>query len=313
MRNINIELNIIFVCYNCASDIIRAIDDIKNGEYPLSKIHVYIVDNASEDESVSMLNSISEISYTIIESELNLGFGGGCNLAIEEIQKGSKTLFLNPDIRLVENSISNLMSFSNRTPDAHIWGGKTLDINGNEDGKNAWKEPSLFGIFTWSFFLDIVLRNFGISSPDSYTKKELTLSDKVDSISGCFLLIDTSLLKHINGFDNRFFMYSEEIDLCRRARQEGASPRTTEKAYIIHEGSKTLNSKNKTKFLYHSKLLYAEKHWGKKRFLLARVFIFMGSILRYFIYSILSIFNRKNKKQTDIWASLIKNQMKWKF
>jgi len=307
------KLNIIFVCYHCGTDIKNAIEDIKKGEYPIENLNVFIVDNASQDDSVNILKSIKNIDINIIESPDNLGFGSGCNLAIKQIDSGEKTLFLNPDIRLKPDSITKLVQFSDKTLESRLWGGKTFDVDGNEDGKNAWKEPSLFGVFSWSFFLDILFKKFGLAPPDAYSLSDLKKSNIVDSISGCFLLIETKLLKEINGFDERFFMYSEEIDLCRRAREKGATPRSTDSAYIIHEGSKTLNSANKLNFLYHSKLLYAKKHWSSYKFWLARAFIYMGSFARFTAHFITSIFIKSNKENADLWAGFLKKQTEWKF
>lgn len=306
-------LHVVFVCYNCGNDIVQAIDDIINGDYPLEKIQITVVDNASHDNSVELLKNINNISVNVIESSDNVGFGAGCNLAINQVARGDKVLFLNPDIRLEVDSISNLIEYSITTPNSLIWGGKTLDENGDVDGKNAWKEPSLLGVICWSFFGDVVLKGLGLSIPDAYSESDLISSDAVDAISGCFFLIDLELLNKLEGFDERFFMYSEEVDLCRRARELGAQPKSTGTASIVHIGSKTITSRNKLNFLYESKLKYFKKHWSPLKFTVARVSLFSGSVLRLSLIFIASLFVADKRQDRSIWYEFVKNQLNWRF
>ncbi|WP_432472311.1 glycosyltransferase family 2 protein [Amphritea sp. HPY] len=309
----NPHVNIVFVCFNCGQDIQQAISDIVQGDYPLDKLSITVVDNASQDNSVKLLTSIDCIDVNVIESTENVGFGSGCNLAISQVNGGDKVLLLNPDIRLNVDSISKLIEYSNETPEALIWGGKTLDENGNVDGKNAWKEPSLSGVISWSFFGDILFKKLGLSIPDAYSEKELFASDSVDAISGCFFLIDLNLLKQLGGFDEQFFMYSEEVDLCRRARELGAQPKSTTSATIVHIGSKTITSRNKLNFLYESKLKYFKKHWSPLKFYVARVSLFLGSFLRLVLISSASLFMASKRNDRSIWFEFVKNQLSWRF
>ena len=303
-------LNIVIVCYNCGSDIANALSDIKAGSFDTTKIKFIIVDNNSQDNSISILEKIKNLDIEIIASNKNLGFGAGCNLAIDKLTF-SKTLFLNPDVRLNKDSLKNLFDFSISNPSARIWGGQTVNLQGQNDGQNAWREPTLKGVLSWSFFGDILLKKLSLRIPDAYTSEEIKESPYVDSISGCFLLMETELFKELGGFDERFFMYSEEVDLCRRARDLGAKPMSTNKAVILHEGSKTITSINKLNFLYLSKLKYCKKHWNIVFYYIARTSIFVGSSMRALLYCILS-FNSKNRAEAKIWLNFCSEQLKWK-
>lgn len=303
------KINIVIVCYNCGEDIIQALDDIKLGNVPLDNISITVVDNASSDNSIELLRAYQGLELAVIASPDNLGFGRGCNLALGSL-KHEKTLFLNPDVRLEKNSIANLISFANSHSDAKVWGGQTVNAEGVIDGQNAWREPSLKGVLSWSFFGDILLKKMGQRIPDAYTPAEICSSPYVDSISGCFLLIDTDLLRQLNGFDERFFMYSEEVDLCRRARELGATPMSTSTAVIMHEGSKTITSQNKLNFLYHSKLKYIKKYWSPSYYVIARFSLFIGALLRGCVYSLLS-FNKNHRAEASVWWKFCRQQFKW--
>lgn len=306
------RLDIVSVCYNCGSDIALVIEDLRKGDFPLEKIRFIIVDNASADDSVERLKAIEGLDIKIIESPKNLGFGAGCNLAIKFLT-APNTLLLNPDVNLYANSITSLLAFSVAHPAALIWGGRTLNAKGNDDGKSAWREPSLRGIACWALFVDVLLKKLGRPIPDAYKLNAEDRYIRVDAISGCFFLIDTALLKKLNGFDQRFFMYSEEIDLCRRARALGAQPLSTTTAKIVHHGSQTLNSINKLNFLYFHKLKYAQKHWPEYKFKAARTLIRLATHLRIIAFSAVGIFKSSTAPEKKLWADFLKVQKDWRF
>tara|TARA_B110000211_G_C14074247_1_gene551303 strand:+ start:1273 stop:2202 length:930 start_codon:yes stop_codon:yes gene_type:complete len=303
-------ITIIIVCYNCGEDIIDVMKDIQKSNYNLSDLQIIIVDNNSQDASLSLFGNFNEVEFSVIKSKENIGFGRGCNLALPMI-KGNKTLFLNPDVKLSSDSLKNLFDFSNLYPSSKVWGGQTINLQGENDGQNAWREPSLIGVLSWAFFGDIFLKKLSLRIPDAYTSTEIQKSPYVDSISGCFLLMDTELFKQLEGFDERFFMYSEEVDLCRRARSLGAKPMSTDKAVILHEGSKTITSRNKLNFLYHSKLKYCKKYWSPISYYTARACLFLGSVLRGTLFSLFS-FNENKRAEAKIWWEFCSRQLKWK-
>lgn len=305
------KLNIVFVCFNCGSDICRAINDLRAGKYSFEKIQIYIVDNNSTDNSVQVIQSLDYKNVYLIQSRENLGFGAGCNLGVKHTTGNAPILFLNPDVRLNPDSILNLMDFSQRNPGNLIWGGITCNSSGLPDGKSAWKEPSLMGLTCWALGIDPLLKFFGLHNPDGYGTKNVSDEITVDAVSGCFLLIDAQLFRKLGGFDERFFMYSEEIDLCRRAREIGASPMITSRARLVHIGSTTLTSFNKIHYLYRSKLKYFRKYWEYPKYLAAKVVITIGAILRLLAFTLLSLFRRKYTDQSKIWWLFLKTQLRW--
>ena len=191
--------------------------------------------------------------------------------------------------------------------------GRALDAQGLDDGKGAWREPTLLGIACWALFIDVLLKKLGWSIPDGYKLKAKDKYIQADAISGCFFLIDTGLLKKLNGFDPRFFMYSEEIDLCRRAREMGAKPLSTTTAKIIHHGSQTLNSINKLNYLYYHKLKYSQKYWGKHKFKVAKLLVRLATHFRIVIFSALAVFKSSTISKKQLWVDFLKIQKGWKF
>ena len=304
------SLNIVFVCFNCGADICAVIDDLAAGNYPFADTMVYIVDNDSSDDSVARLQALPYSNVRVIPSNRNLGFGAGCNLAVRHIIGAAPILFLNPDVRLFADSIANLMDCAQRQPQRLIWGGLTCSADGQPDGKSAWREPSLTGVLCWSLCLDPLLKAFGGQNPDAYPRRHLRGEASVDAVSGCCLLVDSQLFARLQGFDERFFLYSEEIDLCRRARVLGARPLVSDRVRVIHIGSKTVSSINKVHFLYQSKLKYFRKHRSVAACIAARLAITAGCALRIGAFALLSLHKREYDSQRRLWWSFLKRQLR---
>lgn len=307
------SINIVIVCFNCGRDILNLVGDIRHGDYPLEKLSLTIVDNASADDSVELLRGIEGVERVLIESGRNLGFGAGCNLAVRHIAGEGPILFLNPDVRLRPESLSALIRGYREHPLSGIWGGLTLDQDDKPDGKSAWREPSLLGLAAWSFFFDAMLRPFGFTGVEAYSRRALLQGPQVDAVSGCFFLIDSDLFHRLGGFDERFFLYSEEIDLCRRARLLGAQPKIIPAARVMHSGSVTLTSEAKLRHLYYSKLLYFRKHWSPLPFRFARILLNAGTLLRLSALSVLAPLRRDFNHRRKAWWNFFKQQLSWKF
>lgn len=314
------ELNIVIVCYNCGAEICRLLEDITDGDQPLESINFVVVDNASSDDSLTLLRTLRSPRINLIESGENLGFAAGCNLGADAISKSSAgpdavqapILFLNPDVRLQHDSLRNLLTFSRENPDCGIWGGFTCNTLGELDGKSAWREPALFDLVCWGFGLDSLFRRILGRTSGGYSTRSLQKNSSVDAVSGCFLLIDQALFRQLDGFDEDFFLYSEEIDLCRRARSLGARPRVTERALIMHAGSQTLSGFNKLNHLYRSKLRYFRKHGSDLQVAMAQRLIALGSQLRFFAFAVLSLGRSRFVSRRDLWRNFVASQRQWK-
>ena len=232
---------IVFVSYNCGADIaqlIRQIDSLPHEGFRLSYV---VVDNASTDDSVEQLRALNVDHTTIIPSPVNLGFGAGCNLAFKQIGTCDKVLLLNPDVELFEDSINELFQRFVVNPDAGIWGGVTLNPDGTPDGKSAWREPTLRSVIGWALFLD-VLQNIFADTSFFVLRGFSECKGHVDSISGCFLLIDHQLLDRWKDLMSNFLCTAKKLTFVAGLGEMGASPTVDMPAQIVHIGSETVNS-----------------------------------------------------------------------
>jgi hypothetical protein len=299
------KLTIIFICYNCGADIAKNMIEINAMKLENYAVEFIVFDNASSDHSLQEIEKVNIANLKLIANSSNLGFGKACNEGLKNAE-GNYYLLLNPDIELSKTSILNLLAFAEEYADAGIWGGVTVTEQGEPDGKNAWKESTLWGFFCWAVFLTRFFPTLKLFSPDDYYGRSWGKFNKVDAITGCFFLISSDLWKRLGGFDERFFMYSEEIDLCLRARQIGAQPIITNQATIVHYGGGTTTSENKINLMYKSKLMYFKKHWSYNKYCLARVVFVLAVFLRALFYQV-----KIKKNEHNLWLKLLTNQFNW--
>lgn len=219
---------------------------------------LFIVDNSTNDELRDFVKDNPRISYI---HSLNLGYGSGHNIAIKKsIENGAEYhVVLNPDIYWTDEVIEKLKCFMDDTTDCGLVMPKITYPNGDTQYLCKLLPTPI----------DLIIRRFiPISSyqksHDNLYELQWTGYDKVmeiPSLSGCFMFIRCSILKKTGGFDERYFMYAEDLDLCRRI---GEVSRTMffPKVSVVHEYEKG-SYKNKKLLKYHltSIVKYFNK-WG---------------------------------------------------
>lgn len=237
------DISVIIVNYNvkelleqCIASVIKAAVNLK--------IEIIVVDNNSFDGSVPYIKSkfpaITDIK--IIESPVNLGFAKANNLGAAEA-KGEYLLILNPDTILQEDTLDKSLGFYRSNPDSGAVTCKLILPNGKLDlaCRRSFPTPSV-----------AVFRILGLSKlfPKSriFGKYNLTYLDEnetyeVDAIVGAFMLIKSSVFGKIKGFDEDYFMYGEDLDLCFRIKEAGYKVYYYSGTSIIHyKGESTKKS-----------------------------------------------------------------------
>lgn len=191
-----------------------------------------VLDNASPDGSATAI-AAEFPALRLIASPDNLGFAVGNNVAAREA-RGKYLLLLNPDTLVIGQAVDRIVAFAERTPEARIWGGRTLN------GDRSLNPASVFGRITlWSLFcrasgLALIFRRSAFLNPEEMGGWARDDEREVDVVQGSFFLIRRDFWEELGGFDPSFVMYGEEQDLCLRAAARGARPRMTPEAEIVH-------------------------------------------------------------------------------
>jgi hypothetical protein len=268
----NPTLDIIIVNWNAGDYLFECISSIKNvyhSSYILKSI--VIVDNASQDGSLQKIENL-DLPIKIIKNSENIGFSRACKIGAKP-STSDYLLFLNPDTRLFENSLHLPIDFMQRSENNQVGiVGVMLIDEMNNVSRNCARFPTALSFINISIGLD---RIFPKLFPGHFMKEWDHLDSRyVDQIMGAYVLIRRSLYERLNGHDERFFVYYEDLDLSFRAHKLGYKEYYLAEAKVYHKGGGTSENVKATRLFYilHSKLLYCQKHFSKISFIIVLFF-----------------------------------------
>ena len=303
------QLDIILVSYNTAEYTKRAIESVY-AETSETEFKIIMVDNDSKDNSVELIEK--EFPHVeIIHTGANLGFSGGVNIGAKA-SDNEYILLLNPDTVILEKAIDKLMAYAQKTPQAGVWGGVTLNNDLTLNPNNARARLSFMTLLFSALGLSKTFNKSCFFNHDNYGCWDRKSERKVDVITGCFFLTPRTLWEQLDGLDETFFMYAEEADYCIRAIKKGYQPRVTPDARIIHHGGVSeANLSGKMLKLLKGKAELINKHaksWEKplhKGLLLLHVLNKLASL------KLLSIFKKDKQAILNEWSIVYKQRNEW--
>ncbi|MDE3076871.1 MAG: glycosyltransferase family 2 protein [Chloroflexota bacterium] len=235
---------------------------------------ILVVDNASQDGSVEMVQREFP-AVRLFANQRNLGFGAGNNQALAAAA-GELVLFLNPDTLVKPGAISILAGFLEEQPGVGCVGPRLLNPDGTvQPSRRAF--PRLSTAFVESTVLQ---RHFGqLGAVRRYYLADAAddRAQAVDWLVGACLMIPWRVLEEVGGFDERFFMYSEEMDLCYRIKEAGYQVWYLPQAEVIHhEAASSSQDLFRQNVNFHqSRYRFFRKHHGRIGALALRWFTFL--------------------------------------
>ncbi len=260
----------------CISSINKSITNLR--------YEIIVVDNASTDGSERIFNELSESeeNFSYIYSPKNVGFGKANNLGFE-IAKGKYTLILNPDTLIETDTLQVMYDYMESNPDIGTSGCKVLNLDGTFQTACRRGFPTPWASFCKLFGLQRLFPKSKLFAKYNLSYLNEDETNDIDALIGAFMFTRTDMLRKINGFDDNFFMYGEDLDLCYRIKQAGYRVSYYPKTTITHfkgESSKR-STLNETKHFYDAMEIFARKHYGKSKIFFA--FLRLGIKLRAFI------------------------------
>ncbi|RPF71512.1 glycosyltransferase family 2 protein [Aurantiacibacter spongiae] len=233
-----------------------------------------LVDNASDDGIVERVRHDFP-QVRIIANEENVGFAEANNQAAR-IAAGEYLLLLNSDTVTLDHAIDNLLAFARRTPEAKIWGGRTLFGDRTLNETSCFDRMTLRSVLFSSIGLSALFRGSTFFNPERIAGWKRDSERQVDIVTGCFLMIERDFWNALGGFDPAFFMFGEETDLCARARARGARPRITPEATIVHYGGRSVSLRaQRATYVAAARVGIAKRHLPPLRGRLVRELIIM--------------------------------------
>lgn len=211
--------------YNSEEHIVALLESLRTEFEDTPGGVVIVVDNGSTDGTLALLDARKDI--TVVRSE-NTGFAGGVNTGVRASPGGSTILVLNPDATVSPGAVS-AMQRALATPGVGIVAPRMLESDGSLS-PSIRREPSLLraGGFSFTRLPAFAER---VEDPRAYIDEHT-----VDWAVGAALLIDRECFDQLGGFDESFFLYSEETDFCLRARDAGWHTLYTPTAEVMHVG-----------------------------------------------------------------------------
>ena len=255
------SIDIVIVNWNSGEQLRKCLESIvfcNKDSYELNQI--VVVDNASSDESMDKLN-VFNLPLSVIVNAENLGFAVACNQGA----RGSEAdylLFLNPDTCLFEDSLIKPLTFMEQPDNQNIGIAGIQLVDENDSVVRTCARFPMPGMF--------LSKMLGLNSlfPQyfpSHFMSEWNHGEtcQVDQVMGAFFLIRRKLFEILGGFDERFFVYFEEVDFSRRAYHTGWKTVYLADAKVYHKGGGTSAQVKATRMFYslRSRILYGYKHF----------------------------------------------------
>lgn len=294
----NANLSIIYVYFNTPNEIIKSLEGLSEAIGDIF-YEVIIVDNNSLiplPEKIKKSNSVK-----IIKNKKNYGYGGGLNIGVESANS-NVLLFANPDTIFKKDSIKLLYEYITHNKKIGVLGPQLITTEGF-----ALQSIAKFPNFTQSLVSFSLLKAVPIlhKISDSYhlRDKDRSKTQEVDVVGGACMMIKKDIFLEVGQFDESFFMYFEESDLCRRVQKAGYHNVYFPKAKVVHLLGKSELDTEKTEVLFEtSRYNFFKKYYGFINGTLLEFFLRLSKTNSIFLLSIifLSFFMNLYKINTHI-------------
>ena len=258
----SIDLSVCIVAYRNYDDIICALESLFKYTSPSLSKKIYIVDNSCyienqmQREFVNRITQFSEVEY--YDSGKNLGFGQGHNYILDKIESKYHCI-MNPDIVFCEDAFMPIVSYLDSNQDT----GMVIPNIVDEDGKRQMvyrEEPTVADMFIRMFCKNIFRKRF---KKHTLQYEDFSKPFQVPFGQGSFLVIRTELFKDLGGFDDNFFMYLEDADLCKRVNAISKLMYIPDPT-IIHKWEQGSHKSFQLFKIHITSMRYYFKKWGYK-------------------------------------------------
>jgi hypothetical protein len=292
------RVSVIVVSFNTRDLLSRCLKSLRSSHRP-PETEAIVVDNASADDSSGMVAGEFPEVRLILPGE-NLGFAKANNLAAEEA-RGEYLLLLNSDAAVDEDAIPELARFLDEHPSAGIVGPRLRNPDGTHQ-PSARTFPCPMNLFLEATGLGGLVdrtHHYGFSGDETI---------RVDYVSGAALMIRRNLWRELGGFEESYFFYGEDADLCWRAKEGGAETWFVHTAGAVHEGGASTAALRRDAAIegYRAYLLFIGEHQGKAALRWARLWVFMGAALRWVVSLLPAALSPEWRRRRVTYAAVAK-------
>lgn len=279
------QVSVVVVSYNTREMTLECLrtlsDDMKEMPWEL-----WVVDNASTDGSAEAVREAFPEAH-VIANEHNVGFGAANNQAIRQA-RGNYLLLLNSDAFVQPGTVRQLVDYLDSHPDVAVVGPRLMNADGTLQ-QSCYRFPSPMRAVFEHLLLTAAFPNHPlVGDYRSWPHDEVR---EVDFAIGACLLVRAEALQEVGLFDERFFMYAEETDLCYRLRRVGWKVVFVPESQVTHLGGVSGSFQSDRTFCEFRRAqdLYIRKHHGLPGLLVFRCATAFGALVRILCYSVLRV------------------------
>ena len=284
------DLSVVIVNYQTFELTKNTINSILEYDHPFS-YEIFVVDNASTDDSLERLKDYFNDKVKFIASIENNGFAAGNNQALRQAE-GKYQLLLNSDTLVWQNTLENIYEYMEANPDVGACGCRVLLEDGELDKACKRSFPNVKNSFFRLFHVPTG------SKDDNYNLTDLPDDEiyEIDCLTGAFMFMRKDALDKVGLLDETFFMYGEDIDLCYRIKHGGWKIVYYGKSKITHlKGASSKKQKSKLIYeFYRAMYIYYKKHHASESFFLVNWVVYLGIALLCILKLFLNIFKKKD-------------------
>ncbi len=258
-----------------------------------------VVDNNSHDGSREHL-AREFPAVRVLHNPVNLGFAASNNRGIQ-IARGHYVLLLNPDTVIQPGALRTTVGFMDMHPGVGI-AGCTLFLADGSTQQSVRSFPSVWNVLCETFFLTTLIPRSRLFGRYYLTDFDFATSSQVDWLCGAYFLIRRAVIEKIGLLDEQFYMYTEEMDYCRRARDEGWTTWYVADAAVVHYwGGVSAFTKRVIVWSNGSQIIYFRKHFhGLERMMLVGLKC-LGLLNRSLVYALLGVVTLRKRLLQKSW------------
>lgn len=216
------DITAVVVTYNSAESLKDCLQRLRKSR---GLARIVVVDNGSGDDSfdIALTQAEQDKRIEIFRLPLNPGFATACNVGAAGVAQ-AWLAFVNPDCLLEPDSLANLRDLAKAMPDCGVLGADLVDASGQRDGAARRRDPDSCAL----------LRGLGQRERLAIAPDDSLALQPVDAVSGALMLMPRAVFEQVGGFDPRYRLHAEDLDLCRRVRQAGYRVAVANGVRVVH-------------------------------------------------------------------------------